>query len=124
MYLLRSTMTTEPSISPVSPTPPRTFFPPSAFELDNRVRVAEMRISLTSNSHDGRHGRAGGRGSYRDGSGLRGGVSAPFQSRERKARSLSPSTRRGRGALAAVDAEAADMHARMAVIADATGTVG
>lgn len=99
------------------------FCPPSAFELDNRVRVAEMRLSLTSNSHDGRRGGGGGVG-YREGDALLGGVSAPFHNRGRKARSLSPPSRGGSGARAAVDAEAADMHARMAVLADATGTVG
>lgn len=82
-----------------------------------------MRISLTSDNPDGRRWDGGGGGAYRDGGGLRGGVSATIHSRERKARSLSPVTRGRRGARAAVNAEAADMHARMAVIADATGMV-
>lgn len=81
-----------------------------------------MRISLTSNSRDGTNGGEGG--GYRDGSGLRGGVSAPCYSRERKTRSLSPATRGGRRARATEHDDAADMRARMTVIADAIRTVG
>lgn len=76
----------------------------STLELENRVRVLTMRISL-SNSHGGAAaGDSLGQSSNHWG----------------RARSLSP----GRaGVWAAANAEVVETHAQMAVIADATNTV-
>lgn len=95
-----------------------------AVELDNRARVAEMAISISTSSkiNGARGGGRTGRGGALEGDGgtSGGGVSSKINSWERKARSLSPAQR---GAPAADNAEMAEMQAQMAVLADATNVV-
>lgn len=81
-----------------------------------------MTISLTQSNQDGSRRRGGGRGASRDGAGVVGGrVSSKIDTWEKRARSLSP----GRGGARATEiAEEAERQANLAVLAQASETVG
>eukprot|EP00752_Nemacystus_decipiens_P016892 g15121.t4 len=93
-----------------------------AVELDNRVRVAELTMSMgTSIKNNGARGGRPGRGGALDDDGGggtgSGGVSSKINTWERRARSLSPVRK---GATTADNAEMIETQAQMAVLAEAT----
>lgn len=92
----------------------------SALELENRVRVLGMRITL-SNSSDG--GGGGGGGSSGANGDRRGYSGASAQWTGRAARSLSPERRVGAGANEGFKTELLERHAQMTVVVDAAETV-
>lgn len=105
-------------LSTLVKSPSYAFYPSSACELDNRVRVAD--ILLARNSHGGRQGDRSGKGVA---GGHFGSFSSNSHSRDRKTRSLSPDGNRASGFRAVEAAEETERRAHMTVIADATEKV-